>query len=361
LTRVLLLFVDGVGLGDDDAACNPFVAARLPHLGALLDGRRITRDAAPFHASDASLVAVDATLGHDGIPQSGTGQAALLTGANAVTMHGRHFGPWVPARLQRLVREESVLAGAQAAGCSIAFANAYPEEVLQLVAAGERAAGLPPGIGRRDRKRSADDSVRGDDDARGAVDSGTVGSSTGDTRSGGSAAARRRRTPTFLRAGPPLAALGAGVLTRHTAALERGEAVASEITNDGWRATLGRMTVPVIAAEQAGRNLAAIAAAHRLTLFAHYATDYAGHRRDMSGAIQSLERLDAFIGGIVSALPDDALLFLVSDHGNIEDVRTGHTRNPALGMVVGKGHALLSRRLESLMDVTPTILDVLSL
>jgi 2,3-bisphosphoglycerate-independent phosphoglycerate mutase len=355
LTRVLLLFVDGVGLGDDDAACNPFVAARLPHLGALLDGRRITRDAAPFHGSDASLVAVDATLGHDGIPQSGTGQAALLTGANAVTMHGRHFGPWVPARLQKLVRDESVLASAQAAGCSVAFANAYPEEVLQLVAAGERAAGLPPGVGRRGRTGSADHS------ARGAHDSGTVGSSTGDTRSGGSAADRRRRTPTFLRAGPPLAALGAGVLTRHTAALERGEAVASEITNDGWRATLGRMTVPVIAPEQAGRNLAAIAAAHRLTLFAHYATDYAGHRRDMSGAIQSLERLDTFIGGIVSALPDDALLFLVSDHGNVEDVRTGHTRNPALGMVVGKGHALLSRRLESLMDVTPTILDVLSL
>jgi 2,3-bisphosphoglycerate-independent phosphoglycerate mutase len=333
LTRVLLLFVDGVGLGDDDAACNPFVAARLPHLGALLDGRSITRDAAPFHASDASLVAVDATLGHDGIPQSGTGQAALLTGANAVTMHGRHFGPWVPARLQRLVRDESVLASAQAAGCSIAFANAYPEEVLQLVAAGERAAGQPPG----------------------------AGSSTGDTQPGGSAAARRRRTPTFLRAGPPLAALGAGVLTRHTAALERGEAVASEITNDGWRTTLGRTTVPVIAAAQAGRNLAAIAGAHRLTLFAHYATDYAGHRRDMSGAIQSLERLDAFVGGIVSALPDDALLFLLSDHGNIEDVRTGHTRNPALGMVAGKGHALLSRRLESLMDVAPTILDVLSL
>jgi 2,3-bisphosphoglycerate-independent phosphoglycerate mutase len=333
LTRVLLLFVDGVGLGDDDAACNPFVTARLPHLGALLDGRRITRDAAPFHAADASLVAVDATLGHDGIPQSGTGQAALFTGANAVTMHGRHFGPWVPARLQRLVRDESVLASAQAAGCSIAFANAYPEEVLQLVAAGERAAGLPP----------------------------VVGSGSGDTRPGGSAAGRRRRTPTFLRAGPPLAALGAGVLTRHTAALERGEAVASEITNDGWRTTLGRTTVPVIAAAQAGRNLAAIAAAHRLTLFAHYATDYAGHRRDMGGAIQSLERLDAFIGGIMTMLPDDALLLLVSDHGNIEDVRTGHTRNPALGIVAGKGHALLSRRLESLMDVTPTILDVLSL
>jgi 2,3-bisphosphoglycerate-independent phosphoglycerate mutase len=348
LTRVLLLFVDGVGLGDDDATCNPFVTARLPHLDALL-GCRITRDRAPFHGSNASLVAVDATLGHVGTPQSGTGQASLLTGANAVTMHGRHFGPWVPARLQHLVRNESVLASAQAAGCSIAFANAYPEEVLQLAAAGEHAADVPHVPRRRHGRRGTGGSRTGD--------GSTGGSSTGD----GSGSGRRGRTPSFLRAGPPLAALGAGVLTRHTAALERGDAVASEITNDGWRTTLGRTTVPLIAAEQAGRNLAAITAAHRLTLFAHYATDQAGHRRDMSAAVSALERVDAFVGGLTGALPEDALLFLVSDHGNIEDIRTGHTRNPALGIVAGKGHALLSRRLESLMDVTPTILDVLSL
>jgi bisphosphoglycerate-independent phosphoglycerate mutase (AlkP superfamily) len=51
----------------------------------------------------------------------------------------------------------------------------------------------------------------------------------------------------------------------------------------------------------------------------------------------------------------------VSDHGNIEDTRVGHTRNPALGMVIGQGHALLSRRLASLTDVAPTLLDLLAL
>jgi hypothetical protein len=373
LTRVLLLFVDGVGLGDDDATCNPFVTARLPHLDALL-GCRIIRDCAPFHGSNASLVAVDATLGHDGTPQSGTGQASLLTGANAVTMHGRHFGPWVPARLQHLVRNESVLASAQAAGCSIAFANAYPEEVLQLAAAGEHAADLPYVPRRRHGRRGTGGSSSGGSSSGGSSTGGSSsggsssgGSSTGGSSSGGSSSGdgsgsgRRGRTPSFLRAGPPLAALGAGVLTRHTAALERGDAVASEITNDGWRTMLGRTTVPLIAAERAGRNLAAITAAHRLTLFAHYATDQAGHRRDMSAAVSALERVDAFVGGLTGALPEDALVFVVSDHGNIEDIRTGHTRNPALGIVAGKGHALLSRRLESLMDVTPTILDVLSL
>jgi 2,3-bisphosphoglycerate-independent phosphoglycerate mutase len=323
LPRVLLLFVDGVGLGAADDDHNPFVRARLPHLQALLDGRSIVAEAAPYRASRASLAGMDATLGHDGTPQSGTGQAALLTGANAVTMHGRHFGPWVPARLQRLVREESVLASAQAAGHSVAFANAYPEEVLQLVATGGPPR-LPSG-----RRAPAD--------------------------------RRARRAPGYLRAGPPLAALGAGVLTRHTPALERGDAVASEITNDGWRTMLRRTSVPEITAAQAGRNLVAIAAAHRLTLFAHYATDYAGHRRDMNAAVAALERLDAFMGGILDALPEDMLLVVASDHGNIEDVRAGHTRNPALALVAGDGHALLARRLASLTDLAPTLLDVLAI
>jgi 2,3-bisphosphoglycerate-independent phosphoglycerate mutase len=342
--RVLLLFVDGVGLGDAQAEWNPFLSASLPVLGALLDDRPITGSTAPYYGARASLVGIDAGLGVDGVPQSGTGQAALLTGANAAVLHGRHFGPWVPARLQSIVREESLLAMAVAGGRRVAFANAYPEEVLELardgVASGE------PGIEAR----------------TGDAGSGAGAAETGhDGATPGRAVRRRRRAPVFLRAGPPLAALGAGVLTRHSAALRQGDAVASEITNDGWREGLGRLDVPVIDAHHAGRNLATIAAAHDLTLFAHYATDYAGHRRSMSDAVHVLERFDAFLGGIVDSMPSDMLVFVVSDHGNVEDVRVGHTRNPALGIVAGAGHAALARRLRALTDVTPAILDLLSL
>lgn len=323
MPRVLLLFVDGVGIGPEDPSSNPFLRARLPFLKQLLDGDLPVCGAAT-HARNASLAAVDATLGCAGTPQSGTGQAALLTGIDAVALHGRHFGPWVPARLQRLVREESVLARATAAGLRVAFANAYPEEVLERIA-----------------------------------DDGTAQPSL-PSDAPGRASRRQRRAPSFLRAGPPLAALGAGVLNRHTTELIRGDAVASEITNDGWRRLLGRTSVPVIEAAAAGRNLAAIAAAHDMTLFAHYATDYAGHRREMAGAVRALERVDEFLGGVVAGLPEDVLLVMVSDHGNIEDVRVGHTRNPALALVAGRGHAALSSRLRDLTDVTPAILDILA-
>jgi 2,3-bisphosphoglycerate-independent phosphoglycerate mutase len=330
LPRVLLLFVDGVGLGETDPARNPFLQARLPALDALLDGRLPVRSVAPFHARRASLIGIDATLGFEGTPQSGTGQASLLTGANAVAMHGRHFGPWVPAGLQRLVREESVLANALAAGHTVAFANAYPEEALAADGAGERRAAR-----------------------RGAL----AADSAGEHRD----ARRRSRSRSFLRAGPPLAALGAGLLDRHTDALQRGDAVASEIVNDGWRDVLGRAELPVITPADAGRNLAGIAARHDLTLFAHYATDYAGHRRDMRAGSAALERFDEFLGATVAALPPGTLAFVISDHGNVEDVSAGHTRNPAFGLLIGDGHALLSRRLTALTDVAPTILDALAI
>ncbi|HEX6309021.1 MAG TPA: alkaline phosphatase family protein [Longimicrobiales bacterium] len=319
MPRVLLLFLDGVGLGTDDSRTNPFANASLPTLHDLLGLRTITADAAPHHGPAASLVAVDATLGMPGIPQSGTGQAALLTGVDTVELNGRHFGPWVPARLRHIVRDASVLARARAAGFTTAFANAYPEEVTRL----------------------ANDTPLPSDAP--------------------SARGRARRAPAFLRAGPPLAALGAGLLTRHTTELERGDAVASEITNEAWRERLGRAAVPSITARHAGRNLAHIALAHDLTLFAHYTTDYAGHRQEMAAAVAALERVDAFIAGLVTTAGDELLTFIVSDHGNVEDVSTGHTRNPALGIVIGRTHTTFARRLTSLLDVAPAVLDALRL
>jgi bisphosphoglycerate-independent phosphoglycerate mutase (AlkP superfamily) len=162
-----------------------------------------------------------------------------------------------------------------------------------------------------------------------------------------------------MRSSIVIAALGAGLLTRHEPHLIGGDAVASEITHQGWRERLGRIDIPDISAERAGRNLAAIAGRFDLTLFAHYATDAAGHLRDMEAGVRAWQRVDAFVGALVAALPDDVLLVIVSDHGNLEDVRAQHTRNPALCILVGAGHAMIAGRLEALTDVAPALLDAL--
>ena len=157
-----------------------------------------------------------------------------------------------------------------------------------------------------------------------------------------------------------MAARGAGLLTRHTPALERGDAVASEITNDAWIERLGRDSLPRITPRTAGENLARIAAAHDLTFFAHYSTDTVGHQGDMAGAIAALERVDAFLEGVLAGAEPELVTLVVSDHGNIEDVRAGHTTNPALGLVVGREHERHGGALRALTDVTPLVLRLLA-
>ncbi len=312
-TRVLFIFVDGVGLGPPTDA-NPFTAARLPTIESLLDGRHPFAAEAPYSGARGSLVGVDATHGVTGTPQSGTGHATLLTGEDAVKRFGRHYGPWVPTALRGLVAERSILALSREAGRSVAFANAYPEELLDRI---------PRDVPLLDALRS------------------------------------RRLGP--LRAGPPLAALGAGVLNRRTPELERGDAISSEITNDGWIEKLGRTGLPRPGPDEAGRTLARIAAGHDLTLFAHYTTDLVGHRGSWDESVAALERVDAFLGGVLETLAADTLLVVASDHGNVEDVTREHTRNPALGLLAGPGHAAVARRLGHLWDVPAEILRVLGL
>jgi hypothetical protein len=296
---VLLVFLDGVGIGPDDEARNPFVRAWgravVPTLQELVGGRPPTLDAPRTRGPLGRAFPLDATLHVDGTPQSGTGQAALLTGVNAAREYGRHFGPWTPVALRPLVEEGSLLRKARDRGHRVAFANAYPR-------------GWP-----------------------------------------GSRGSRRV-------AGPPLAARGAGLLDRHEEALGRGEAVSSEIVNDGWRRHLGHGRLPDVTPEEAGGNLARIAGGADLTLYAHYATDTVGHRGTMDDAVAALEAVDGLLRGVLAGLPDGHSLIVTSDHGNLEDVTGGHTRNPALAVAAGPAAEGWAGELKSILDVAPAIL-----
>ncbi len=305
--RVLFIFWDGVGIGPADPSVNPFLQARLPTLRSLLpQGIPVLGKAQPSASDDHRLpgaepevealaLPLDALLGVEGLPQSGTGQTALFTGENAPALYGRHFGPWVPVSLRPLLMQRNLLTRAQAQGIRCAFANAYPRRFMRLACT----------------KRPA---------------------------------------------GPPLAAQGAGLFTRTESDLARGEAVSSEILNTAWRTRLGLAEVPEVTAAEAGRTLARIASQAELTLFAHYSTDTAGHERAMDGAVEALERFDAFLEGVISSLSPRTLLVLASDHGNIEDVNKGHTRNPTFCILRGPGAKELGARLSSITDIPPLIL-----
>ena len=75
----------------------------------------------------------------------------------------------------------------------------------------------------------------------------------------------------------------------------------------------------------------------------------------MEGSIDALERVDHFLRGLIETLTSEVLLLVASDHGNIEDIRGGHTRNPALGIASGPGSAE-ALDLSDLREVAPFVL-----
>jgi 2,3-bisphosphoglycerate-independent phosphoglycerate mutase len=309
--KVLFIFLDGVGVGPPNATVNPFLNARLPTLRGLLNDRipLLGPEAEPRtgaltcggtdYGAEAISIPLDALMSTEGLPQSGTGQTALLTGENAAVLYGRHFGPWVPVPLRPLLMERNLLSRARAESISCAFANAYPSEFIHLAWT----------------KRPA---------------------------------------------GPALAAHAAGVLTRQEEDLARGEAVSSEILNTAWRTRLGSTYLPEVTPGEAGRNLGRISGSARLTFFAHYSTDTAGHKRTMADAVAALERVDAFLGGVIPTLAPETLLVMASDHGNIEDITQGHTRNPTFSLLCGPGAKELGTGLSQITDLPELILRYLS-
>jgi len=133
MTRLLMLFMDGVGLGDPDPGRNPLAAASMPTLERLLAGRRMTRSAVPFEGDEASLLAVDACLGVPGLPQSASGQAALLTGRNVPAEIGEHYGPKPNPAIIAILQQDNLFLQARARGLSAALLNAYPPRYFEAI------------------------------------------------------------------------------------------------------------------------------------------------------------------------------------------------------------------------------------
>lgn len=296
MRRALLLFVDGVGLGPDDPAVNPLVATQTPALDALL-GRRLAGIGGPVRADGALLVPLDATLGVDGLPQSATGQTALLTGINAPREVGRHITAYPTVRLREMLAESNLFGQVQRIGGAVALANAYTPEYFTAVEAGQ------------------------------------------------------------LRHGAfTYAAISAGVRLRGLEDLRDGQAVFHDLTNTRPRAW--GYDVPLITPHQAGVNLAGIARGQHLTVFEFFLTDMAAHRRGSMQPGTAVALLDGLVGGIVAeADRRETLVLMVSDHGNLEDDReTRHTRNPVPALLVGEGREAVGAGLRAITDVAPALL-----
>ncbi|MFO7544604.1 MAG: hypothetical protein R6W77_03820 [Trueperaceae bacterium] len=289
--NVLFLFLDGVGLGDDDPAINPLVAAELPTIrhgvGAAPD-----RHAVPVTASGRVFRALDAGMGYEGLPQSATGQTALLTGRNAAETMGGHYGPWPGPSLRPLLQRATLFHDAQDVG-GAALANVYP----------------PPYFAQAGRRRS------------------------------------RPNAPRF-------AADAAGVPLRELSAYRCDAAVAADL--DGTFLQAFDATLTPMGPERSARVLIELARAHRFTFLDLWLTDKYGHARDQVAAKALLERFDAMLAAVLDLAPNLTVI-VTSDHGNLEDVSTkGHTTNHVPLLAFGPGADAFAQA-RTLMDVAPAV------
>ena len=296
--RVLFIFLDGIGLGGNNPAINPFARADMPNLNTLLDGRSLLKDAAPFYGEHATLLAIDPAVGVSGLPQSATGQGILVTGINIPAELGYHYGPKPNREVAAYLNDSTLFSRFAKEGKKTALLNAYPPRYFQGIDSGKR-----------------------------------------------------------LYSSIPLAVTNAGLLLFRQDALYAGHALSADFTGEGWRNMLGFSDSPVLDPQQAGRRLATLAKEYDFSLFEYWASDYAGHKQQMETAVGLMETFDSVLGGLIEAW-EDGLILITSDHGNMEDLSTRkHTDADVPALVIGDKAARdkFTQDMEDLTDIAPAI------
>lgn len=268
-----MLFIDGVGLGDD-ADHNPWAQHAL-HMRSLLGGKPLTGEAVGKHGREVRLLKTDAKLGVDGLPQSATGQAAIFTGRNAPAAMGKHMSGYPFKRLREWVEADNIYLQFQRKGWKATFANSYTKEYFE----------------------------------RPATKRGWVSVTTAAIRS----------------LGEPF---------RYLEDLKSGRAVYHDLTRRTLKSFIPE--IEEIAPEQAARHLWGIARDYDLVIHEYFLSDRAGHKHDADLVSYVVETYDRFLGDLVRLRPEGDTIVLVSDHGNSEDLRISvHTENPVPTLIIG--------------------------
>lgn len=302
---LLFVFFDGIGIAPVSQH-NPFAHAAMPFIAQHL-AAGLTSSSPSIVQHDKVYRCLDACLETTGLPQSATGQSALLTGINAAQQMGRHYGPQPGPTLKSLLDTENIFARLVSHNKRLCLSNFYPQTYRQAIATG-------------------------------------------------------RRRPNAI----TYAAQRAGIKLRDEADYRHARAIAADLTGAHTQSLLSssegegnerykeEYTKGYIGAFAMGQRLASIARAHDFTFFDGWITDIAGHRWGWSDCLELLQQLDSFLAGIFSQA-EDLTVLLTSDHGNLEDKSSkSHTYNPVPLLVWGVGAEYFGDCL-SLLDVAPAI------
>lgn len=299
MKKLIFIFLDGVGIGEADKSKNPFFSYDFKFLSNYFNEMPSLQN--PRMESGAvSVFPVDATLGIDGLPQSGTGQVSLLCGFNGAEFIGKHFGPFPYSLHHEEIRSKNLFHVLTEQGEKVDFVNAYPKLFFDYLNK------------------------------------------------------QKRRIGTFA-----LSALYSGIRLKGLEELRSGKALSNDITNIRWQTRLN-YKLKTIQPATAAKRLLKIADKNELTVFEYFLTDHIGHKRITENLNDIYKELDEFLVYILNNTPPETGVLIISDHGNFEDlsVKT-HTFNPVFCMTKGVPTEIFKNNVKSLIDVKWAILELL--
>jgi len=284
--HVIIIFVDGIGIGVDNPDFNPCCYSET---GIFKPDKWIL----PYRGTRYAL---NACLNVSGLPQSATGQTSIYTGKNAAMLIGKHLFGFPNQPLRELIQKHSLFVKLTQLGYRCKFLNAFRPiffttselfKNMRMSATTEmnRAAHLPFASFRDLRNEHA---LYHDYSNQILIDKG--------------------------------------------------------------------FDVPQRSAGQAAEILARMSEAYHVILYEYFLTDYAGHAQDMEFAVQEIKKLERFLYELIKMLNfDKKIVLVISDHGNIEDLRTkSHTLNPAYMALWGEKDTF---KFDSILAVYPYLIE----
>lgn len=252
--------------------------------------------------ANSLVIPTETQLGVPGLPQSATGQTAIFTGVNAPKAVGRHLNAQPSMALREIISSDNLFKILMSRGLKVTNANAYRQEYLD-----------------------------------------------------------RMNTPGEKRYKPSVTSvmtMSAGLGFRLVEDYRRGAAIYHDIT--GKIIVESGYDAEIITPEEAAGRLYTISRKYDFTLFEHFMTDIVGHEMNMEAAVREIELLDAFLGRLIDLVePQNDILFITSDHGNIEDISIKtHTVNSVPTIIYGKLPPGAEINIDSLLDITPAVVDI---
>ena len=297
MNNILMVFLDGVGIGNKDYEFNPFFKYGFNTFQNIF-GDIPTKNNSRLTDGKKYIFPTDANLGVEGLPQSGTGQASLFCGFNASKFVGKHFGPYPFSTTVPILKKESILVYFKEKFNSSYFANAYPKVFFDYVNSG-----------------------------------------------------RSRLSVTTL------TCQLAGIRLNKVSELRSASALTAELTNERWNSRLG-YKLKVIKPKTAARRLLRISAKYKFTLYEYYLTDHLGHLRMANEFERLFTEVDEFLFTLLTEINSKKMTMIIcSDHGNLEDLsKKTHTRNPALTITAGKSAKEISESVNDISQVKNAII-----